>query len=147
MKKFLNLNFVCMMIVISSCMFISSCTKDDETDDETSEVGDDVTSQAGVWLLTQFASDEGSGNIPPSSGIVYRLTLNKNGSFSFYLKDEDGEETEKGTWSYASNRLTLKSETNGTESMKVISWTKKQLVLLIEDEEGDGPVKWIFTKQ
>lgn len=136
-------------------MFISSCTKDDETDDETSEVGDDdtsevgddVTSQAGVWLLTQFASDEGSGNIPPSSGIVYRLTLNKNGSFSFYLKDEDGEETEKGTWSYASNRLTLKSETNGTESMKVISWTKKQLVLLIEDEEGDGPVKWIFTKQ
>ena len=124
-----------MMIAVSSCMFMFSCSDYDE---------EDTSSQAGVWLLTHVVSDEGGYDITPSSGIVYRLTLNENGSFLFYFKDEDGEETEKGTWSYADNCLTLKSEANGTESMQVVSWTKKELVILIEDEEGDGPVKWIL---
>lgn len=138
MKKYLNLNVIYMMIAISSCMFMFSCSNDDE---------EDTSSQAGVWLLTHVVSDEGGYDITPSSGIVYRLTLNENGSFLFYFKDEDGEETEKGTWNYADNCLTLKNEANGTESMQVVSWTKKGLVILIEDEEGDGPVKWTFTKQ
>lgn len=138
MKKYLNLNIVYMMIAISSCMFMLSCSDDDD---------EGVSSQAGVWLLTHFESDEEGGDIIPSSGVIYRLTLNENGSFLLYFKDEDGEETEKGTWNYAGNRLTLKSEVNGTESMQVISWTEKQLVVLIEDEESDGPVKWTFTKQ
>lgn len=126
-----------MMIAISSCMFLSSCSDDDE------EEG--TSSQTGVWLLTHVVSEDGSYDIS-SSEIVYRLTLKENGSFSFYFKNEDGEETEEGSWSYANNYLILKSEANGTESMQVISWTEKQLVLLIEDEE-DEPVKWTFTKQ
>lgn len=128
-----------MMIAISSCMFLSSCSDDDE------EEG--TSSQTGVWLLTHVVSEDGSYDIPSSSGIVYRLTLKENGSFSFYFKDADGEETEEGSWSYANNYLILKSEANGTESMQVISWTEKQLVLLIEDEEEDEPAKWTFTKQ
>lgn len=140
MKKFLNFGLVYMMIAISSCMFLSSCSDDDD------EEG--ASSQTGVWLLTHVVSDDGSYDIPSSSGIVYRLTLKENGSFSFYFKDEDGEETEEGNWSYANNYLILKNEANDTESIQVISWTEKQLVLLIEDEEGgDEPVEWTFTKQ
>lgn len=138
MKKFLNFGLVYMMIAISSCMFLSSCSDDDE------EEG--TSSQTGVWLLTHVVSDDGSYDIS-SSEMVYRLTLKENGSFSFYFKDADGEETEEGSWSYANNYLILKSEANGTESMQVISWTEKQLVLLIEDEEEDEPAKWTFTKQ
>ena len=140
MKKFLNFGLVYMMIAISSCMFLSSCSDDDEKEG--------TSSQTGVWLLTHVVSDDGSYDIPSSSGIVYRLTLKENGSFSFYFKDEDGEETEEGSWSYANNYLILKNEANDTESMQVISWTEKQLVLLIEDEErGDESVEWTFTKQ
>ncbi len=139
MKKFLNFGLVYMMIAISSCMFLSSCSDDEE---------EGTSSQTGVWLLTHVVSDDGSYDIPSSSGIVYRLTLKENGSFSFYFKDEDGEETEEGSWSYANNYLILKNEANDTESMQVISWTEKQLVLLIEDEEGgDESVEWTFTKQ
>lgn len=139
MKKFLNLGFVYMMIAISSCMFLSSCSDDDD------EEG--TSSQTGVWLLTHVVDGDDNYDIPSSSGWVYRLTLKENGYFSLYSKDEDGEETEEGSWSYANNYLILKNEANDTESIQVISWTEKKLILLIVDEEGDEPVEWTLTKQ
>lgn len=135
MKKFLNLGFVYMMIAISSCMFLSSCSDDDE---------EGTSSQTGVWLLTHVVDGDDSYDIPSSSGIVCRLTLKENGYFSL---DEDGEETEEGSWSYANNYLILKNEANDTKSIQVISWTEKKLILLIVDEEGDEPVEWTLTKQ
>ena len=138
MKKFLNLGFAYMMIAISSCMFLSSCSDDDD------EEG--TSSQTGVWLLTHVVDGDNSSDILSTSGIVCRLTLKENGYFSVYSKDENGDGTEEGSWSYANNYLIFEFEDNDTESMQVISWTEKKLVLLV-DEEDDGPVELTFTKQ
>lgn len=151
MKTLQKLLLIGVLLFSFSCVF-SSCGDDDDDDDTL--MGD--TSGApytGVWKVTyvNVVEDGESFAGPCPSETKIKLTLFQNGNFVFdslVEDDEDGSSrvTEKGTWSYGNNVLTLNiSEPYaGRAVFKVLTWTDKKLVTN-QVEDGDS-YTWTWTK-
>ncbi len=142
------------LLLISVLMFSFSCVFSACGDDDDEPEGTSGAPYPGVWRVTyvNVTDEDGesyAGPMPDETKI--KLTLYQNGNFIFESLVEDDLDapsavTEKGTWSYGNQVLTLNvtEPYAGRGTINVITWTDTKLVTNIPDEmdAGSGTLTW-----
>ncbi len=142
MKKFKTTKSIILTALMVVGTLFTSCSKDDNNDENSNP------SIVGVWRTTAGVNEifkdgvsQGKTNRVIDAKNYFDITFKADATFSIYdVSEEHGETTDPGTYTIASNELSLVYDGDDTEVFKhLYTLTKNNLVLIdteVVTEEG-----------